>query len=71
MTTEYQGSTEKATLDIAGKEKFVINLPDAGFFASGPSDGDTALASWDTADMHVLSVADTSEEVSVYGDEST
>lgn len=35
VTTEYQGSSVKVTLDITGKAEFAINLLDADSFTSG------------------------------------
>jgi hypothetical protein len=38
---------------------FVVNLPDSDYFADPMDKGDPVIASWDIADVNVLSKADT------------
>ena len=56
--TEYQGSYVKVTIDTAGGV-FVANVSDRAYFAEPVDTGDPVVASWNTADVHVLSKADT------------
>jgi putative spermidine/putrescine transport system ATP-binding protein len=52
--TEYQGSWVKVTLDQAGAEEFVINLPDGEYFANPVTAGDIVHARWAESDVHIL-----------------
>jgi putative spermidine/putrescine transport system ATP-binding protein len=56
--TEYQGSFVKVTVDLGGGT-FVANLPDSDYFAAPVDKGDSVIASWNTADVNVLSKAET------------
>ena len=58
MSTEYQGSYVKVTLDLGGGV-FVANISDGDYFAEPVDRGDPVTASWRTADVHTLSKADT------------
>jgi len=51
---EYQGSWVKVTIEGAGPEEFVVNLPDTEFFADPLAFGDAVVARWDAADAHYL-----------------
>jgi putative spermidine/putrescine transport system ATP-binding protein len=53
-STEYQGSWVKLTLEGAGAEDFVINLPDSEFFAKPAKAGDIVHARWAANDVRVL-----------------
>jgi putative spermidine/putrescine transport system ATP-binding protein len=52
---EYQGAWVKVTLEGAGSEDFVINLPDSEFFADPVNFGDAVRAHWRAGDVHPLS----------------
>ncbi len=51
---EYQGSFVKVTLATATGEEFLVNEPEAAFFASPVARGDRALASWQPDQVHLL-----------------
>jgi len=51
---EYQGSWVKVTLEGAGDEDFVVNLPDRDFLADPVDTGDTVRAHWTASDVHLL-----------------
>jgi len=51
---EYQGSWVKVTIEGAGPEDFVVNLPDTEYFADPVVAGDAVVARWDIADVHYL-----------------
>ena len=51
---EYQGAFVKVTMRIAGDEEFVAYLRDDQFLASPVAMGDTATASWQRDDLHLL-----------------
>ena len=51
---EYQGSFVKVTLATATGEEFLVNEPEAAFFASPVARGDRALASWQADQVHLL-----------------
>jgi putative spermidine/putrescine transport system ATP-binding protein len=52
--TEYQGSWVKVTMQVAGLDDFVVNLPDSAFLARPVKPGDIARARWLPGDVHVL-----------------
>ena len=56
--TEYQGSYVKVTVDLGGGV-FVANLPDGDYFADPVDKGDGVIASWNTADVNILTKVDT------------
>jgi putative spermidine/putrescine transport system ATP-binding protein len=56
--TEYQGSYVKVTVDLGGGV-FVANLPDGDYFADPVDKGDGVIASWNTADVNILTIVDT------------
>jgi putative spermidine/putrescine transport system ATP-binding protein len=56
--TEYQGSYVKVTVDLGGGV-FVANLPDGDYFADPVDRGDRVIASWNAADVNILSKVDT------------
>ncbi len=56
--TEYQGSYVKITVDLGGGV-FVANLPDGDYFADPVDKGDGVIASWNTADVNILTKVDT------------
>ena len=58
VTTEYQGSYVKVTVDVGGGV-FVANVSDGAYFAEPVATGDPVIASWKTEDVHVLSKPDT------------
>ena len=58
VTTEYQGSYVKVTLDVGGGI-FVANISDGAYFAEPVTMGDAVIASWKTEDVHVLTKVDT------------
>jgi putative spermidine/putrescine transport system ATP-binding protein len=51
---EYQGTFVKVTLADASGEEFLVNEPEAMFFANRVESGDLVVASWRTADVHLL-----------------
>jgi putative spermidine/putrescine transport system ATP-binding protein len=51
---EYQGTWVKVTLEGAGGDEFVVNLPDSEFFASPVTAGDSVRAHWTASDVHLL-----------------
>jgi putative spermidine/putrescine transport system ATP-binding protein len=51
---EYQGAFVKVTMRIDGDEEFVAYLRDDQFLASPAEIGDTATASWQREDLHLL-----------------
>ena len=51
---EYQGTWVKITLEGASDEEFVINMPDAEFFADPVNIGEMVRAHWKAADVHPL-----------------
>ncbi|HYZ41424.1 MAG TPA: TOBE domain-containing protein, partial [Stellaceae bacterium] len=51
---EYQGTWVKVTLEGAGREDFVVNLPEGEFFAVPVNAGDTVRAHWTASDVHLL-----------------
>ena len=51
---EYQGAFVKVTMRIAGDEEFVAYLRDDQFLRSPVEIGDTATASWQRDDLHLL-----------------
>jgi putative spermidine/putrescine transport system ATP-binding protein len=51
---EYQGAFVKVAMRIAGDEEFVAYLRDDQFLRSPVEIGDTATASWQRDDLHVL-----------------
>jgi putative spermidine/putrescine transport system ATP-binding protein len=51
---EYQGTFVKVTLSGATAEEFIVNEPDAVFFANRVSPGDPVIAHWDVAHVHLL-----------------
>ena len=53
-TVEYQGIYFKVTLTGASGEDFIVNEPEAAFFAGPVSPGDTVVASWQGQDVHLL-----------------
>jgi putative spermidine/putrescine transport system ATP-binding protein len=58
QATEYQGSYVKVTIDTGGGT-FVANLPDGDYFADPVDKGDAVIASWNTADVNLLTKVDT------------
>jgi putative spermidine/putrescine transport system ATP-binding protein len=50
---EYQGSYVKVTLATATAEEFIVNEPEAAFFASPVARGDRAVASWQPDQVHL------------------
>jgi putative spermidine/putrescine transport system ATP-binding protein len=56
--TEYQGMYVKVKLDLGGGI-FVANVSDRAYFADPVSTGDRVTASWDTADVNILTKVDT------------
>ena len=56
--TEYQGSYVKVTINVGGGV-FVANVSDDAHFAEPVVMGDPVVASWNAADVHVLSKVDT------------
>jgi putative spermidine/putrescine transport system ATP-binding protein len=56
--TEYQGSYVKVTINVGGGV-FVASVSDGAYFAEPMTIGDPVIASWNTADVHVLSKVDT------------
>jgi putative spermidine/putrescine transport system ATP-binding protein len=58
VTTEYQGSYVKVTLDVGGGI-FVANISDGAYFAEPVTMGDPVIASWKTEDVHILTKVDT------------
>jgi len=65
--TEYQGSFVKVSIDLDGHDTFVANLSDGDYFDEPVKLGDRVTASWKKEMVHVLSRADTGEQVSPYG----
>ena len=55
---EYQGSYVKVTIDLAGPEEFVANVPEETYFADPLEIGDPVLAGWAPRDVHVLDGAE-------------
>ena len=51
---EYQGTWVKVTLEGAGDEDFVVNLPDSDFLADPVDAGDAVRAHWTASDVHLL-----------------
>jgi putative spermidine/putrescine transport system ATP-binding protein len=51
---EYQGTFVKITLAGATEGEFIVNEPDASYFAHPLALGDTATARWRAADVHLL-----------------
>ena len=51
---EYQGAFVKVTMRIVGDEEFVAYLRDDQFLRNPVEIGDTATASWQRADLHLL-----------------
>jgi putative spermidine/putrescine transport system ATP-binding protein len=51
---EYQGAFVKVTIRIAGNEEFVAYLRDDQFLRNPVEIGDTATASWQRDDLHLL-----------------
>jgi putative spermidine/putrescine transport system ATP-binding protein len=51
---EYQGTFVKITLAGATDGEFIVNEPDASYFAHPLTLGDTATATWLAADVHLL-----------------
>jgi putative spermidine/putrescine transport system ATP-binding protein len=51
---EYQGTWVKVTLEGAGDEDFVVNLPDRDFLADPVDAGDAVRAHWAASDVHLL-----------------
>jgi putative spermidine/putrescine transport system ATP-binding protein len=51
---EYQGTYVKVTLTGATDEEFIVNEPEAVFFANRVESGDRVIAHWSAADVHVL-----------------
>lgn len=56
-STEYQGSYVKVTINVGG-DVFVANVSDQAYFAEPVTTGDPVVASWNVADVHVLSTVD-------------
>jgi putative spermidine/putrescine transport system ATP-binding protein len=56
--TEYQGSYVKVTINTASGV-FVANVSDRAYFAEPVDTGDKVVATWSTADVHVLDKVDT------------
>jgi len=59
---EYQGTYVKVTIDVAGRDRFVANLPDDVFRKDPVDIGDRVVAGWSVEDLHLL-VADLGREV--------
>jgi putative spermidine/putrescine transport system ATP-binding protein len=57
VTTEYQGTYVKVTIDV-GNGVFVANVSDSAYFAEPVDSGDAVIASWKAEDVHVLSKVD-------------
>jgi putative spermidine/putrescine transport system ATP-binding protein len=51
---EYQGTWLKISVDGAGSEGFVANVPDDEFFADPLAIGDPVIARWDAEQLHYL-----------------
>ena len=51
---EYQGTFVKVTLSGATDEEFIVNEPEAVFFAHRVASGDPVVAQWKTGDVHLL-----------------
>jgi putative spermidine/putrescine transport system ATP-binding protein len=51
---EYQGTYVKVTLAGATDEEFIINEPDALYFANRVEMGDQVIAEWNVDDVHLL-----------------
>ena len=51
---EYQGTWLKCSVEGAGSEGFVANVPDAEFFADPLTSGDPVSARWDADQLHYL-----------------
>jgi putative spermidine/putrescine transport system ATP-binding protein len=60
VSTEYQGSYVKVSIDTGGGD-FVANISDAAYFAEPVERGDPVIASWNRDDIHILSKVDTGE----------
>ncbi|MEO8667255.1 MAG: ABC transporter ATP-binding protein [Bauldia sp.] len=67
VSTEYQGSYVKVTVDLGGGV-FVANVADGDYFADPVRAGDRVTAGWKTGDVHVLAKADTGAANNPYGD---
>jgi putative spermidine/putrescine transport system ATP-binding protein len=51
---EYQGTYVKVTLTGATDEEFIVNEPEAVFFAHRVAAGDPVVAHWNVGDIHLL-----------------
>jgi putative spermidine/putrescine transport system ATP-binding protein len=51
---EYQGTWLKISVEGAGSEGFVANVPDAEYFADPLTIGDPVIARWDADQLHYL-----------------
>ncbi len=51
---EYQGAYVKVTLAGATDDEFIVNEPDAVFFANRVGSGDPVIAEWNAAHVHLL-----------------
>jgi putative spermidine/putrescine transport system ATP-binding protein len=60
VSTEYQGSYVKVSIDTGGGD-FVANVSDAAYFAEPVERGDPVIAMWGKDDVHILSEVDTGE----------
>ena len=60
---EYQGTYVKVSIDVGGREFFVVYLRDIDFFADPIAMGDKVTASWLTEQTYLLEVPDTEEDI--------
>jgi putative spermidine/putrescine transport system ATP-binding protein len=65
--TEYQGSYVKVFIDLGGGV-FVVYVPDGAFVASSIEKGDAVVASWDPADINILTNVDKGGAEDPYSD---
>jgi putative spermidine/putrescine transport system ATP-binding protein len=65
--TEYQGSYVKVFVDL-GSGVFVAYVPDGEFVASPIEKGDAVVASWDAADINILTNVDKGAAEDPYSD---
>jgi putative spermidine/putrescine transport system ATP-binding protein len=65
VSTEYQGSYVKVSIDTGGGD-FVANVSDSDYFAEPVDTGDPVIASWNRDDVHVLSKVDTGDAADPY-----
>jgi putative spermidine/putrescine transport system ATP-binding protein len=66
---EYQGTYVKVSIDIGGRELFVVYLRDVDFYADPIAMGDQVTASWPTEQTYLLEVPDTEEDIDPYSEE--